>query len=90
MSAQPLLYFWNGALLTDWIDGSVKPSLPGVYMRKWPFNEEVWFFRFDGRMWRSASKTPLRASTESDISTHQHLHWRGLAHDPALSEGRAA
>jgi hypothetical protein len=70
--------------LSEWIDGSVKPTLPGVYQRRWPFSGEHCFFRFDGRAWRSASKTPLWASIESDISSFQDLPWRGLARDPSL------
>lgn len=65
--------------LSDWIDGSVKPTLAGVYQRRWPATpNDVWYFRFDGAVWRSCSKSVWHAYTENDTSTHQALPWRGL------------
>jgi hypothetical protein len=75
--------------LSEWIDGSVKPTLPGVYQRMWPHHEAVNYFRFDGSFWFAAAESVFLASVESDASMHQYLPWRGLAHDPALSEGHA-
>lgn len=78
MVQQPVAVALNPDL-SDWIDGSVKPTIEGVYERQWPGTpEDVWYFRFDGAVWRCGSTSVWHAYTENDTSTHQALPWRGL------------
>ena len=78
----PLVQYWNGALLTDWIDGSVKPTIVGVYLRRIAGRE--YFSEWDGRRWCGAGHTALEASCVRAVSSDQSALWRGLAHDPAF------
>ncbi len=79
-------------LLTDWIDGRVKPTVPGVYQRKYAglpaFSS---FCRWNGYAWFGSA--PLEpASRVRYESSEQRLSWRGLAFDPLLfpDEARSA
>jgi hypothetical protein len=75
-----------GIPLSEWIDGWVAPTLPGVYQRRWGNCEGGFMYaRFDGVFWYASAKTVRRACIESDISSYQKgIDWRGLARDPAL------
>jgi hypothetical protein len=92
--SSPLVQYWNGALLTDWIDGSVKPSLPGVYQRDIRsfslFGVSVFpvaaFALWDGIVWHVYGTSAEKAFATRQVSERQSLPWRGLARDPAPQE----
>ncbi len=92
----PLVQFWNGAQLTDWIDGSVPPLIVGVYLRDYsatPAKRPTAMSLWDGAKWHSQETNPEAAAGNPAVSPWQQLPWRGLARDPALCapcEGLAA
>ena len=70
--------------LTDWIDGRIKPTIPGVYQRRYQNATErfVWYARWDGSEWFSTGITPEQAQEITVRTAFQHLPWRGLAEPP--------
>ena len=91
MSGSPLVQFWNGVPLTGWIDGSVKPTIVGVYQRDYFSTRSkvaaLAFALWDGTQWHSHGATPDAAACNPTLSAFQHAPWRGFANDPALKEG---
>jgi hypothetical protein len=77
--------------LSDWIDGSVAPTIVGVYEREYPVTllDEVTraFSLWDGKSWHSYETTADRAALNSHISAFQCAPWRGLRHDPTRGTG---
>ncbi len=81
--------------LSDWIDGSVKPTIVGVYQRDYTETQRgsTWqtaYSLFDGVLWHSCDLTVFRAACNASISPFQSIPWRGLRYDPALSKGHAS
>lgn len=82
---------------SDWIDGSVQPTIVGPYLRDLSktllakvFENEVAWSMWDGQRWRWPATSPEIAASRDRVSGLQHLRWRGLAHDPALFRGHAS
>lgn len=83
--------------LSDWIDGSVKPTIVGVYQREFahavglvPSHRTQHFSRWDGEQWFQYSDTPHAAMGRRHASEYQSIPWRGLRYDPALSRDHAS
>ena len=79
--------------LSGWIDGSVKPTIVGVYERDFPHsiscpqpNYSLW----DGVSWHEERNDVRNALFRRPLSVCQNAAWRGLRHDPARSEGHAS
>jgi hypothetical protein len=76
--------------LTDWIDGSVKPRIVGVYQRDFSFcgKDDMRFCKWDGDMWLVGYDTVTAAAESSHSSNYQRvIPWRGLRHDPTRGVG---
>jgi hypothetical protein len=77
--------------LSQWLDGSVRPTLPGVYernllplaMRDHAEIPATGYSLWDGEFWMWTRATVHDAAVDIVPSTHQTLPWRGLAYDPA-------
>lgn len=68
--------------LTEWLPGSWKPGLDGVYQRYFGPND-FQFARFaSGRGWFRAMHSAEAAAAVDHISVRQCLAWRGLAEPP--------
>lgn len=70
--------------LTDWIDGSVKPTIKGWYERNYDDNKIIHYLDYwDGKDWwyGVGSGKKCRRAILQDRS------WRGLAQDPAKVKG---
>ena len=79
--------------LSDWIDGSVKPTIVGVYERDFPHSiscPQPNYSYWDGVSWHHESNDVRKALYRRALSFCQNASWRGLRHDPALSEGHAS
>lgn len=89
MSGQPKL--------TDWIDGRIKPTIPGVYQRKFISSPEFFAWAlYDGREWmlghrsfrgkdcahEDSARAIAHAAAETYPSFSSALPWRGLAEPP--------
>ena len=75
MSAEPKL--------TAWLPGTLKPTLPGVYQRRFRYNPDAWHYaRWDGTRWYEAGDTPMLAMEVVAQSVWPYLPWRGLAEAP--------
>ncbi|MEO8080673.1 MAG: hypothetical protein ABI641_09095 [Caldimonas sp.] len=61
------------ALLTPWLDGSLRPARQGVYGR-----DDDGYSCWDGRLWRAAAVTPAEASRQT-VAGPRPRRWRGLA-----------
>ena len=77
--------------LCDWVDGSVKPTIVGVYQRDYslpPFvGLDIRYCLWDGRVWRIGYLTISAAAVSKSRSVRQSENkWRGLRYDPALSQ----
>lgn len=73
----------------DWIPGSVKPAMVGVYERRWQGGkgDKVAYSYWDGARWSKHRDHPDRLIDERrvgllDVSRKQERSWRGLASDP--------
>lgn len=77
--------------LTDWIDGSVKPTLPGWYERNYtPGNpdELVLYAYWSGRAWGlSRFKPDGNLDPQFEPESSIRCPWRGLRHDPTRGTG---
>jgi len=78
--------------LSDWIDGSVKPTIEGVYERDVSPTSRVIpaYSLWDGFGWHSMHHDVRKAYRERALSSCQNAPWRGLRHDPARSEGHTS
>lgn len=81
-----------GPDLTDWIDGSVEPTIVGVYERNFPPTSRIVpaYSLWDGASWHSMHADVQKANRERALSSCQNAPWRGLRHDPARSEGHGS
>ncbi len=66
--------------LTPWIDGSIKPSIPGVYERE--FFPGEYYCLWTGSFWDMPSSNLLIAAIPAHRSSIQSRPWRGLAEKP--------
>ena len=70
--------------VTDWIDGSVKPALPGVYQKL--IYGDVVYAHWNGEFWGMHTGIfhhPKDALKDAKCrSMYQRAQWRGLAEDP--------
>lgn len=71
--------------LTDWIDGRMKPNLPGLYQRRWT-GLIIWS-KWTGSRWLRGREIRLKysmecADDERSPSGEQCLPWRGLSEPP--------
>lgn len=82
--------------MSDWMDGSVKPTIVGVYERDlWgPLRKlqppGTWWQSFsywDGSAWRMSRATVASAADSIHVSSEQCRRWRGLAEDPSRGTG---
>jgi hypothetical protein len=79
--------------LSEWIDGSVKPTIVGVYQRDFSFcgKDDIRFCKWDGDLWLVGYYTVSAAAESSHNSNYQRgIPWRGLARDPAILHGLAS
>ena len=70
--------------LTDWIDGRIKPTIPGVYQRQY-LSGGVYiaqYARWDGLRWYKSQITPTHAHDVTLVSDYPWLAWRGLSEPP--------
>jgi hypothetical protein len=81
--------------LSDWIDGSVKPTIVGVYQRRYG-STSVHYCMWNGRYWLfptdniATAAHAARGNPGSNASFEQALPWRGLAEDPSRGLGHAS
>lgn len=83
--------------LTEWLPGTWKPTLPGVYQRKFPWSPEAVFWAlWTGRLWMAGHRVfrgkdlayedtaagIARAAAETIPSFSSASPWRGLAEAP--------
>lgn len=71
--------------LTPWIDGSIKPTIPGVYQRQY---SKTAYCLWSGDYWYWNGFSPeaaIVAANDLGGSWAQELPWRGLASDPNRS-----
>lgn len=89
---QPRTLATLGPKLSAWIDGSVAPTIAGVYERDLSPTCRVIpaYSLWDGTSWRAAHHDVREAHLESARSSCQNAPWRGLRDDPALSKGPAS
>lgn len=71
--------------LSEWIDGSIKPTIVGVYQRHY-YMSTKYYCMWTGTRWLCAGGSPMHAARIRAVSGAQDLQWRGLRHDPALSQ----
>lgn len=72
---------------TQWIDGSIKPSRPGVYEAEFmPGYTSFFNFSANGH-WSVGAFTPDKAAKERDGQSNRPIHWRGLVQDPKATGG---
>jgi len=77
--------------LSDWIDGSVKPTIVGVYQRRFEPSGWTRYALWDGTQWRASWPSPTAAAQETCPSGHRTASWwRGLAQNPVNLYGLAA
>jgi hypothetical protein len=67
--------------LTDWIDGSIKPTVDGVYQRRFP-DGGIAFCRFFRGFWCFCASTIEEAAQSIIISGYDLIPWRGLKEKP--------
>jgi hypothetical protein len=67
--------------LSSWFSGHTKPTIPGVYERRWPnVPSHERFSYWDGRSWRVGGYSPDNAMAwRAFHSGRQVAEWRGLA-----------
>jgi len=71
--------------LTDWISGDFKPTIDGVYQRKYDDGtelEEIYFCKFENGRWFSLQENIEDADAEYVNSVLPNLPWRGLSSNP--------
>lgn len=83
--------------LTDWIDGRIKPTIPGVYQRRYMSDPDAVFWAlWTGRKWMAghhscrgkelAHEDVVRgiahAAAETVPSVSDDFPWRGLSEPP--------
>lgn len=83
--------------VTDWIDGRIKPTIPGVYQRKFVSSPAAFFWAlWTGREWMAGRRSfrgndfanedvargIAHAAAETIPSLSDDLPWRGLAEPP--------
>ena len=70
--------------LTEWIDGRITPTSPGVYQRRYYFGGDAdYYARWDGHRWYAFGTTPEQAMAATATSAWPNRPWRGLAEKPA-------
>jgi hypothetical protein len=68
----------------EWMDGSVKPSRPGVYPVKDAHGTAARYFaRWTGTVWNVACASQARAMLVNAESKYQNRQWRRWATDMA-------
>lgn len=75
--------------LSDWIDGSVKPTIAGIYQRSYG-SRTVYYCAWTGTRWLCAGVSLMHAARIRSVSGDQSLPWRGLAEDPSRGTGGAS
>ena len=83
--------------VTDWIDGLIEPTIPGVYQRRYGAGPDALFWAlWDGRKWMAGHRSfrgkelahedvargIAHAAAETIPSLSNDLPWRGLAEAP--------
>jgi hypothetical protein len=80
------------ARLTEWLPGTVKPALPGVYQKL--IHDDVVYAHWNGKFWgmyTGVFHVPEDAMRYAGSrSMDQISPWRGLAEDPSAAKGDAA
>jgi hypothetical protein len=80
--------------LSEWVDGSIKPTIEGVYERKYfsgtPDGFVCRYALWDGATWHTCSESVHGAALKEAYSSFQNRAWRGLRYDPSRSEGDAS
>ena len=70
----------DGAALTRWFPGDVRPARRGVYqLRCGKFRP---YALWTGGAWLYPYPTPAQAAKAATVTRHQHWPWRGLAEKP--------
>lgn len=70
---------------SDWIDGSVKPTMVGWYERNytpWLKDETVLYAFWNGTAWGTSRLKPVEGREGFYASMESDIPWRGLRHDP--------
>jgi len=66
--------------MSDWIDGSIKPTKIGIYERY--YDGDIWCCKWDGQTWFTGVDNVYIAKNEKMISRCQNLPWREIEEEP--------
>jgi hypothetical protein len=72
--------------VTDWINASIKPTIPGVYQRL--LGTEVKWARWNGQQWLRFETSANAAAVQTAPTCYCFLKWRGLAEAASTENGQ--